>query len=135
MTNQKTAITKIETSSKISQKKKSKKNLKKVVKNKIEIKDKKIIKKKVKIQPKIIQEKKSMNKETAKKKVEIKDKKPKIDVEFDDGEAEVKIMTSGKEIKFHLKTTDEKEVLLEISKRTKIDINKLSKIVRFEQDD
>jgi len=100
-------IAKIETSSKVSQKKKSKKNLKKVVKKKIEIKDKKT----------------------------SDDKKPKIDVEFDDGEAEVKIRTPGKEIKFHLKTTDEKKVLLEISKRTKIDINKLSKIVRFEQDD
>jgi len=70
-----------------------------------------------------------------KKNVKHRNKEPKIEVEFDDGKAEVEIKTSGKKEKFILNTTDKEAVLSEINKRTGIKMNKLRAIVEFEEDD
>jgi len=102
-------------------------------------KSKKISKGKVK--PKISKKKKVVKKISKKK---IKQRKPlksfnsktiKIEAEFDDGETEVEIKTPEERIEFTLNTTNKKIVLSEISKRTGISINKLNKIVVFEEDD
>lgn len=58
-----------------------------------------------------------------------------IKAESDDGETEVKIRTSKEKIEFVLKTTNEKTILSEILKRTESNLDKLKKLVEFEEDD
>ena len=56
----------------------------------------------------------------------------KVEVEFDDGKAEVEVNINGKRKEFTLRTADQETAISQIAKKTGISVNKLKKIIEFD---